>query len=54
VREKPATSTAATFGIGLLAGAALMGLAARACPGSARAGAQAAKAVRKASQRLHS
>lgn len=52
VREKPATSAIAMFGLGLLAGAALMGVAARTLPGGARAGAQAA--IRKTTRRLHS
>ena len=51
-REKPATSAIAMFGLGLLAGAALSGLAARALPSGARAGAQAA--IRKTTRRFHS
>lgn len=55
VREKPGTSTAATFGVGLVAGVLLTVVATRVFAGGAGAGARTARdAGRRAMRRLHS
>lgn len=55
VREKPGASTAATFGVGLAAGALLAVVATRLLGGRAAAGTRAAReAGRRAMRRLHS